>query len=144
MYPPHLLQALSPAGDRNGTTLHLEMKWKPVSVKRTEDITPPDSKTDGMGRPFPLSGGSQGALDSPRWASLGAAPLAGGGGESALVQVPPFHSGALIRAHIFSEAPRTIPNVASTHQCLPVDLLLPRGREVGGCLQNQPVNSALL
>lgn len=105
---------------------------------------PSDSKGDGTGRPFPLSGGSHGALDSPGSASLGAVPLAGGGGESTLVQVPPLHSGALVRAHIFSEAPRTVPSVAPTHQCLPVDLLLPRGREAGGHLQNHLVNSALL
>ena len=105
---------------------------------------PSDREADGTGRPFPISGGSQGALDSPGWASLGATPLAGGGGESALVQVLPLHSGALVRAHIFSEAPWTVPNVAPAHQCLPIDLLLPRCREAGGRLQNQPVNSALL
>ena len=70
--------------------------------------------------------------------------LVGGGGESVVVQVLWLHSGALIRAHLLSEAPRTIPNVAPAHQCLPVDLLLPRCREAGGHLPNQPVNSALL
>lgn len=89
---------------------------------------PSDREEDGTGRPFPLSGGSQGTLDSPGWAWLGAAPLVGGGGESVVVQVLWLHSGALIRAHILSEAPRTIPSVAPAHQCLPIDLLLPRCR----------------
>ena len=82
---------------------------------------PSDREADGTGKPFPLHG----ALDSPGWASLGAS-------ESALVQVLPLHSGALVRAHIFSEAPWTVPNVAPAHQCLPIDLLLPRCREAGG------------
>lgn len=33
VYQPYLLQALSPACGRKGTTLHLEMTWKPVSVR---------------------------------------------------------------------------------------------------------------